>query len=203
MRGFLPLSWLHAWKNTDCPTINYKNTIHHNEIVIFCGTIIVLYHTGSRLRLINRILLLNWGSSTEYQKTKVDSACWHSWSKETQRSHVEKLRDCDLTFSDQFLKSKNDGRKPGFLNRKRYRAPTTVFVDRVDKQQEEGSQDLRLKSVRSLERQTWKALGSSSREKIRSSDPNEKRPRYLSYIYERYVPKLVKKCQGKCRQKIE
>ena len=73
----------------------------------------------------------------------------------------------------------------------------------MDEQQEEGSQDLRLKFARSIERQTWKALGSSSREKIRSSDPNEKRLKCLSYIYESYVPKLVKTCQGKCRQKIE
>ena len=52
--------WLHAWKYIDCPTKNYRNTIHYNEIaVIFCGTVCILYYTGNRLRLINPGLLFN------------------------------------------------------------------------------------------------------------------------------------------------
>ena len=110
----------------------------------FCGTVCTLYHTGNRLRLINRVLLFNLRLSTEYQKFKVDSACWHSWNEETRRAHVKKLRDYVPTFSEKFVKSKNAGRKPGFLNGKRYREPPTFFVDSVEEQQDEGSQDLRL-----------------------------------------------------------
>ena len=61
--------------------------------MIFCGKDCILYHTGNRLRLINRGLLFNFRLSTEYQKFKVDSARWHSWSEETRRVHVKKLRD--------------------------------------------------------------------------------------------------------------
>ena len=80
--GFLPLPCLHAWKYADCLTENYRNTIHHNEIMIFCGTVYILYQTGNRLRMINRVLLSNLRLSTKYQKIKVDSARWHSWSEE-------------------------------------------------------------------------------------------------------------------------
>ena len=110
----------------------------------FCGTVCTLYHTGNRLRLINRVLLFNLRLSTEYQKFKVDSAYWHSWNEETRRAHVKKLRDYVPTFSEKFVKSKRAGRKPGFLNGKRYREPPTFFVDSVEEQQDEGSQDLRL-----------------------------------------------------------
>ena len=84
--------------------------------MIFCGTVCILYHNGNRLRLINRGLLFNLRLSTEYQKFKVDSARWHSWSEETRRAYVKKLRDYVPTFSDEFVKSKNAGREPGFLN---------------------------------------------------------------------------------------
>ena len=47
----------------------------------------------------------------------------------------------------------------------------------MEEQQEEGSQDLRLKFVQSPETQIWKASGGSSQEEIRFSDPNEKRPK--------------------------
>ena len=77
-------------------------------------------------------MLPNLRLSTEYQKFKVDSAHWHSWSEETRTAHVKKLRDYVSTFSDEFVKSENTGTKPGFLNRKRYREPTTVFVDGVE-----------------------------------------------------------------------
>ena len=107
--------------------------------------------------------------STEHQKFKDDSARWNSCSEGTRRAHVP-------TFSDEFAKSKNAVRKPGFLNQKRYREPPTVFVDRVKEQQEEGSQDLRLKFFKSPKSQTGKASGSSSQEEIRFSDPNEKFP---------------------------
>ena len=39
------------------------------------------------------ILLYGFRLSTEYQKFKVDSAHWNSWSEETQRSRVKKLCD--------------------------------------------------------------------------------------------------------------
>ena len=121
-------------------------------------------------------MLPNLRLSTEYQKFKVDIARWHSWSEETRTTHVKKLRDYVPTFTDEFVKSENAGRKPGFLNRKRYREPSTVFVDRAEEQQDEGSQDLRLKFVQSPESQTWKTSGSSSQEQIRFRDLNEKRP---------------------------
>ena len=148
-------------------------------------------------------MLCNLRLSTEYQKFKVDSARWHSWIEEARRAHVKKLRDYVPTFLDEFVKSKNAYRKPGFLNRKRYREPPTVFVDRKEEQQEEGSQDLRLKFIQSPKSQTWKALGSSSQEEIRFSDPNEKRPKVFELHLRKDVPKLVKKCQGKCGWKIE
>ena len=100
--------------------------------MIFCGTVCILYHNGNRLRLINRGLLFNLRLSTEYQKFKVDSARCHSWIEEARRVHAKKLGDYVPTFSDEFDKSKNAYRKPGFLNRKRYREPPTVFVDRVE-----------------------------------------------------------------------
>ena len=59
---------------------------------------------------------------------------------------------------------KNAGKKPGFLNQKRYREPPTVFLDRVEEQKEEGSKDLHLKFVKSPESETWKALASSIQE---------------------------------------
>ena len=106
-------------------------------------------------------------------------------------------------FKLQFVTAKNAGRKSGFLNQKRYKERLTVFVDRVEKQQEEGLQDLHLKFVHSPESQTWKASGSSSQEKIRFSDPIEKRPKVFELHLWKGVPKLVKKCQGKCGWKIE
>ena len=108
--------------------------------MIFCGAVCVLYHTGNRLWLINQVFLFNFRLSKKYQKFKVDSALWHSWSGETQRAHIKKLRNYNPTFSDELLKLTNAGRKPGFLNRKRYREPPTVSVDCVEEQQEEGSQ---------------------------------------------------------------
>ena len=57
-------------------------------------------HTGNRLCLIIRGLLFNLRLSAEYQKFKVDSAHWHSWSGETRRGHVKKLDDYVNTFSD-------------------------------------------------------------------------------------------------------
>ena len=96
------------------------------------------------------------------------------------------------------LNRKIAGRKPRFLDRKRYREPPTVFAHHVEEQQEEGSQDLRLKFVKSPESQTWKAPGSSSQEEIRFSDPNENRPKVFGLHLRKDVPKLVKKCQGKC-----
>ena len=127
--GVLPLLPLGTClKNTDCPTRNYGNTIHYNGIaVIFCGTVCILYHNGNRLRLINRGLLFNLRLSTECQKFEGDSARWHYWNEETRRVHVKTLRDYVPTFSDEFVKSKNVGRKPAFLNRKRYREPPTVL----------------------------------------------------------------------------
>ena len=131
---------------------NYGNTIQYNGMaVIFCGTVCILYHTGNRLWLINRGLLFNLRLSTESQKFKVDSARWHSWSEETRRAYVKKLRDYVPTFSVEFVKSKYAGRKPGFLNQKRYIEPPTVFLNHVEEQQEEGSQDLLLKLVKSPE----------------------------------------------------
>ena len=171
--------------------------------MIFCGTVCILYHTGNRLGLINRGLFFNLRLLTEYQKFRVGSACWHSWSEETRRVHVKKLRDYVATFSDEFVKSKNAGKKPVFLNRKRYREPPTVFVEHLEEQQEEVSQDLRLKFVKSSESQTWKAWGSSSQEEIRFSGSNEKRPKIFELHLRKDVPKLVKKCQGKCGRKIE
>ena len=97
--------------------------------------------------MINRGLLFNLRFSTEYQKFKVDIAGQYSWSEENRRAYVKKLRNYVPTFLKEFVKSKNAGRKPRFLNRKRYREPPTVFVDRVGEQHEEGSQDLRLKFV--------------------------------------------------------
>ena len=79
--------------------------------MIFCGTVCILYHTGNRLGLINRGLFFNLRLLTEYQKFRVGSACWHSWSEETRRVHVKKLRDYVATFSDEFVKSKNAGKK--------------------------------------------------------------------------------------------
>ena len=73
----------------------------------------------------------------------------------------------------------------------------------MEEQQKEGSQDLRLKFVKSPASQTWKALGSSSQEEIRFSDPNEKRPKVFELHLRKGVPKLVKKCQRNCWQKIE
>ena len=73
----------------------------------------------------------------------------------------------------------------------------------VKEQQEEGSQDLRLKFVQSPETQTWKASGSSSQEEIRFSHPNEKRPKVFELYLRKDVLKLVKECQGKCGRKIE
>ena len=106
------------------------------------------------------------------------------------------------TFSNEFVKSKNAGRKHGFLNRKRYRETATVFVNCVKEQQEEGLQDLCLNFVKSPESQTWKALGSSSEEEIRFSDPSEKSPKVFELHLRKGVPKLLIKCQGKCGQKI-
>ena len=153
--------------------------------MIFWDTVCILYHNGNRLWLINRALLFNLRLSTEYQKFKVDRARWHSWSEETRRAHVKKLRDYVPTFFHEFAKSKNAGRKPVFLNRKRHKEPTTVFVDCVEEHQEEGSQDLRLKFVKSPLSQTWKASGSSSHKKSDSVIPMRSFPRYLSYIFER------------------
>ena len=144
----------------------------------------MLYHNGNRLWLSNRALLFNLRLSTEYQKFKVDRARWHSWSEETRRAHVKKLRDYVPTFFHEFAKSKNAGRKPVFLNRKRHKEPTTVFVDCVEEHQEEGSQDLRLKFVKSPLSQTWKASGSSSQKKPDSVIPMRSFLRYLSYIFE-------------------
>ena len=152
---------------------------------------------------VKRILLSNLRLSTEYQKFKVDSAHWHSWSEEIWRAHVRKLQDYVSTFSNEFVKSTNGGRKPGFSNWKIYREPPTVFVDRVEEQQEEGSQDLRLKFVKSPESQIRKASGSSNEDEIRFSDPNEKRPKVFEVHLQKDVPKLVKKCQEKGRWKIE
>ena len=99
--------WLHTWKYTDCPTKNYGNTIHYNGIaVIFCGTVCILYHNGNRLRLINRGLLFNLKLSTEYQKFKVNSARWHSWSKETRRAHVKSYPTTSPLFRTNLLSRK-------------------------------------------------------------------------------------------------
>ena len=68
----------------------------------------------------------------------------------------------------------------------------------MEEQQEEGLQDLRLKFVKSLASQTWKASGSSSQEEIRFSDPNEKRTKVFERYPQKDVPKLVKKCLRKC-----
>ena len=73
----------------------------------------------------------------------------------------------------------------------------------MEEQQEEGSQDLRLKFVKSPESQTWKASGNSSQEEIRFNDPNEKRPKVFELHLRKDAPKLAKKCQGKCGQNIE
>ena len=73
----------------------------------------------------------------------------------------------------------------------------------MEEQQEEGSQDFRLKFVKSPESQTWKALGNSSQEEIRLSDSSEKRPQVFELNLWKDVSKLVKKCQGKFGQKIE
>ena len=178
--------------------------MHYNGIAVtFCWTVCILYHTGNTLRLINRVLLFSLRLSTEYQTFKVDSVRWHSRSEETRIAYIKKLRDYVPTFSDKFVKSTNAGRKPGFLNQKKYREPPTVFVDRVEEQQEKGSQELRLKFAKSPESQTWKASGSSSQEEIRFSDPNKKRPKVFELHLQKDVPKLVKKCQGKCGRKIE
>ena len=73
----------------------------------------------------------------------------------------------------------------------------------MEEQQEEGSQDFRLKFVKSPESQTWKALGNSSQEEIRLSDSSEKRPQVFELHLWKDVSKLVKKCQGKFGRKIE
>ena len=102
------------------------------------------------------------------------------------------------TFSNEFVKSKNAGRKHGFLNRNGYRETATVFVNCVKEQQEESLQDFCLKFVKSPESQTWKALGSSSKEEIRFSDPSEKSPKVFELHLRKDTPKLLIKCQGKC-----
>ena len=76
------------------------------------------------------------------------------------------------------------------MNRKRYREPPTAFVDRVKEQQEEGLQDLHLKHLPDFP------------EEIRLSGPNERRPKVFELRLRQDIPKLVKKCQGKCGQKI-
>ena len=140
------------------------NTLQWNCCDFFCGSVCTLYHTGNKLQLINHILVFRVRLSTEYQKFKVDSAHWYSWSEETQRAYVKKLHEYVPTFSDKFVKLKNAGKKPGFLNQKRYREPPTVFLDCVEEQKEEGSKDLHLKFVKSPESETWKALASSIQE---------------------------------------
>lgn len=89
------------------------------------------------------------------------------------------------------------------LIQRRYREQPTIFVDHVKEQQEERSQNLRLKFVNSPESQIWKASSHSIQHEISFCYPNEKPPKVFEIHLVKDVPKLVKKCQGKCGQNIE
>ena len=52
-------------------------------------------------------------------------------SEKPQRAHAKKLRNYVPTFSDEFVKLTNAGRKTGFLSWKRYREPPTEKLSKI------------------------------------------------------------------------
>ena len=73
----------------------------------------------------------NYVLSKDFSKFKVDSARWHGWSESRRRDHVQKLRKCKPTASDDFAKPKNSGRKKGFQKRQRSEEPV-IILDRIE-----------------------------------------------------------------------
>ena len=76
--------------------------------------------------------------SPEYQRIKVDSASWPNWDEKTRQNHIMKFRQFKPSFSDEFERPSNAGRKPNFTPRLRVREAPQVLVDRQRGQRDEG-----------------------------------------------------------------
>ena len=62
-----------------------------------------------------------------YSKFQVDSARWHSSSKERRQDNVHKLRGYCLTPADFYPKSRNTAPKPAYSTWERHENPAVIF----------------------------------------------------------------------------
>ena len=68
----------------------------------------------------------NYMLTAPFSKFQVDSAQWHSWSKEQNHDHVRKFRNNCPTLADFYPKPKIFSQKPGYSNRERHEYPTVI-----------------------------------------------------------------------------
>jgi len=126
----------------------------------------------------------NYRLANAYSKFQVDSARWHEWGETRRRDHVKKFRSYDPTFTDNFSKPINVGRKPSFQQRQRKEQPN-VISDRIDEL-------------------TPPFPSAVPEESSRFQDPREaEQEKKFELHFRKDLPRLVKKCQGLCGKVIK
>ena len=124
----------------------------------------------------------NYHLASEYEKFKIASHTWHSWSIERISEHIDKFRNYTPTIDDTFQKPSAAGRKPGYQRRESRNKVIDMVIDRVDEvlENEDEIPDLN----------------------ISFSDPRQQKKKEFELHFRSNLPKSIARCQGKCGKPI-
>ena len=147
-----------------------------------------------------------------YKQFRVDSARWHSWTKERQENHVSALNMFGSSFSNSFNKPKNCGRKPGQQVRDRKRLTPEVITDHLENatlEKVRRSENI-VTSEASQEVATSEKIATSgkvptskNKVEIRFADPRKDPPQIFEVHFRKNLPRIIEKCRGGCGVKIK
>lgn len=146
-----------------------------------------------------------------YKEFRVDSARWHSWSRERRVNHVSSLQMFEPTLNSSFSKPKNCGRKPGQQVRDRKRITPDVISDRLQTTTSEKvsrsddivtlepSQNLpRAENTVSMQNEPT----SEKKVEIRFLDPRKDPPQIFEIHFRKNLPRMIEKCRGGCGVRV-
>ena len=135
-----------------------------------------------------------------YKQFRVDSARWHSWSKERRESHVSALNMFEPSLSNSFNKPKNCGRKPGQQVRDRKRLTPEVITDRLENatlEKVRRSENI-VTSEASQEVATSEKIVTSekvptseNKVEIRFADPRKDPPQIFEVHFRKNLPRII------------